>query len=243
MNILKFFGLYTCLLLTIGCGSETQDVVPTPSKRSYFPLTLGNEFTYQSDSIYIGNGGAIRDTFSGQILEIVKDTFRSADNELLYLLERFFRRIDDDQWSRTNSWVAGINDDYAFRTEENLKFVKLVFPPVLGAKWDANRFFNENQKIQVGNEILVIYQSWRSSVESIEEKFSFNDQEYPAIQVSVVDINNSTVLQRKVNEWYADGLGLVRKEMTILDGETLSGSGWTPKKGFIHSLRLIDFKK
>ncbi len=238
--VLAFLAFFVC-----SCGNEIETADKSAFKYAYFPLNIGSTYVYDSDSILIGNGGLYRDTFQSQIREIVKDSFRSADNQLLYSIDRHFRRNSNDDWSPINRWVASTNANFAFRTEENLKFIKLIFPTELNTRWDANKFFDVNQKIVVGSELMAIYPSWKSKIEAIDGKFTIQNAEYPTIQVNLVDFN-STIQFRRGNEWYADGIGLVRREIAVYDGDnTRPGDPWEvkAKKGLVHKLVLREFTK
>jgi hypothetical protein len=235
------------LLLTSifwSCQEESITSESDPSQFAYFPLKLGKEYIYASDSILIGNGGLYRDTFSSQIREVLKDTFRTVDNELVYLIDRFFRRDTTQSWSPINRWIASVNNGYAYRTEENLKFVKMVFPIVEGKKWEPNRFFDENQRIVVGDEQIKIYPGWRAKYVTLSSPVNVGSQTFDAIHVSVVE-PSSNIEHRKVDEYYVKDIGLVKKAMYIYDGDNVNpNESWDKraKKGFVHTLTLLQYK-
>lgn len=58
------------------------------------------------------------------------------------------------------------NKSNAIRTEENIKFVKLVFPVKEGLRFDGNVYVNEDLKVEVGGEMLEPYDSWNHQIKS-----------------------------------------------------------------------------
>ena len=72
--------------------------------------------------------------------------------DTIYKLNRFFKRNEADPWQRINTWTIQKNKSNAIRTEENIKFVKLVFPVKEGLRFDGNVYVNEDLKVEVGGE-------------------------------------------------------------------------------------------
>jgi len=208
----------------------------------FFPITKGKSWIYASDSILYDNGGSKVDTFSSFIKEEVGDSFVDETGITVYKLNRFFKRNPTDVWSRTNTWTTYTDKTRAIRTEENLKFIKLVFPLKKGLRWDGNVFLDEDIKIDVAGESIEAYKNWKHRMEEIDEDFSFNGSNVKSVRVNLVD-DASIIDRRKVTEYYGKGIGLLKKEMIILDSDgSRPNDPWEKKaqKGFIHTLELIE---
>jgi hypothetical protein len=181
----------------------------------------------------------------GFIREVVGDTSRTLDGVREYYIDRYFKRDTSDlQWKRLNTWTAANQGNQATRTEENLKFVKLQFPVTEKLRWDGNRFFDQNQTIIVANQAMRIYPGWVSKVENLAAKVTVNGKEYTACKINVAD-GTSTIGVRYFTEYYVKNIGLVKREMTILDGDnTRPNDPWVDKAkaGFVHTLELISQK-
>jgi hypothetical protein len=236
--------LLSVLFFFNACGSETEEPVIDNFGISYFPLVQGKEYIYESDSILYSNGGTNRDTFKSFIKEVIGDTIHTLDGKTEYFIQRYFKRNFNDEWSAPRRWTAYKDDTNFIRTEENLKFIKLNLPLTTNKRWNANVFFDENQKVSVGVEQLVMYPGWRSIVKNIAKKIKVFDKEYETIDMELVD-ESSAIERRFVHEYYAENIGLVFKEMVILDGDTSRPKDpWLDKgqKGFVHTLRLVSYK-
>lgn len=232
------------VVVILSCSKETQPVDESTFGYDFFPITKGKSWIYASDSIIYDNGGTKIDTFSSFIKEEVGDSFVDETGITVYKLNRFFKRNANDIWSRTNTWTTYTDKTRAIRTEENLKFIKLVFPLKKGLRWDGNVFLDEDIKIDVAGESIEAYKNWKHKIEEIDENFNFNGTDVKSVRVNLVD-DASIIDRRKVTEYYGQGIGLLKKEMIILDSDgSRPNDPWEKKaqKGFILTLTLIEVK-
>lgn len=237
--------LTICLTVVFlpSCNKETEKLDESVFGYDFFPLAPNKSWTYMSDSIVYSNGGSSRDTFKSFIREQVGEALVDASGNTFYKINRFFKRNETDNWTKINTWTVTKDKSRAIRTEENIKFVKLVFPIKKGLRFDGNVFVDEDLKIDVNGEILEPYKNWKHRIEEISEPFTFNGTNVPSLKINLVD-ETSIIDRRKVTEYYGENIGLVKKEMTILDSDgSRPNDPWDKKaqKGFIHTLTLIDY--
>lgn len=121
-----------------GCKEEQAD--PAEMYYGYFPDQVGHFVIYVVDSV-------VYDDFTGQVLEFqyeVKELIESRLNEWegeeSFRLERYVRPDAESSWEIKDIWQAKVLPDRAEKTEENITYIKLVFPPGLGRKWNGNAF-------------------------------------------------------------------------------------------------------
>lgn len=244
-NILFPAGLIAVSVLYFtGCAKETEVIDESTFGYDYFPLSTGQVRVYSSDSIIYDNNGTKIDTFRSFIKEEIAEVFENENNTISYRVNRFFRQDTSRAWTRMNTWTASREKNRAIRTEENLKFVKLVFPIKKGQRWDGNVFLDENIKIDVAGEKIEAYKNWKYRIEETNLNYDFNGTAITAIKVNLVD-DSSIIDRRKVIEYYGKNVGLLKKEMTILDSDgSRPNDPWELKaqRGFIHVLTLIDIK-
>ena len=247
MQLKKYFKKHTVLslLLLLGlvsCKKETEMLDESTFGYDFFPVATGKSWTYTSDSIIYDNGGARRDTFRSFIREELGEKFTDETGNPVFKVHRYFRRNTNDDWTRTNTWTTNVDSSRAIRTEDNLKFVKLIFPIKKGLRWDGNIFLDEDIRIEVAGESIEPYKNWKHRMEEIDEAYDYKGQSIPSIRINLVD-DSSIIDRRKVTEVYGKGIGLVRKEMIILDSDgSKPNDPWEQKaqKGFIHTLTLIE---
>lgn len=105
---------------------------------NYFPLEIGNYRTYNIEKITFSLL-APTDTARYQLKELVADTFRTS-NEVNYILHRFTRTTAEDSWQLDSVWNARRTENHAITVENNVPFVKIVFPVRQNKTWDGNLF-------------------------------------------------------------------------------------------------------
>lgn len=222
----------------------------------YYPLEVGKYWTYAVDSVIYDPeiGGTAIDTTYSFIKEEIKDTLRDNLGELLYRVERYHRSHDTLPWKVQAALTMSRNDRQAFRTEDNLRFIKMVFPASVNKRWDGNAFIDDGLLIPIAGENVEVFKDWESAIVAQGEAFQLDDLEFPdVLDISIADEENF-IEYRSGREVYAAGTGLVYRELWVLDTQCQSccnGDGalcetlpWEEKaeKGFIVRWKLIDFR-
>ena len=128
---------------------------------NYFPLEIGKYITYQLDSIvYRGQSGSdcmfVQDTASHFLKEEVVDIFEDNTGAVNYIIERFTSQYKNGPWQVTDVWNTKKTETQVERVEENLRFIKVVFPVREGTSWNGNTFFQDTT-IVLGGETIDFY--------------------------------------------------------------------------------------
>lgn len=258
----KFTLLFFLTILGIfqmGCNENTVPEDLTVVKGlNYYPLEVGKFITYRLDSIvYTQASGAdcnfVQDTASHFLKEEIVDIYEDNAGAVNYIVERYTRRDASQPWRVIDVWNTKKTDTQVERVEENLRFIKLVFPVREGASWDGNSFFQDTTVV-IGGETIDFFNHWSSEYEYGEVDVP---EEINGIQFdSVLTVIQSEPSENKINhrasvEKYARNVGLVYKEMLILDTQccgavSLSecdGIAWEEKaeRGLILRQWVIDF--
>ena len=247
MYRLMFASVFSIILiycLSMGCSSSTEMGLEHIGI-DYFPLEVGKELVYQVDSvIYDTTGqGTLIDTTSSYLLERIVEKFQNSIGQNVFRIERYFKKNLSDPWQIQKIWSAELDSLRAIRTEDNFRFIKLVFPLVENSFWDGNQFIDKSTNVVVAGETVEIFKDWEYEVIRVDENeqigtFAFNE----VATISQADSENLIEL-RYSREKYAKGIGLVYKEMRILDTQNITESlPWEEKaqKGFILTQLLID---
>lgn len=246
MNKFNLYLLFTIGLALIGglssCDNEVETIDASNFGYEFYPLKIGKTWVYASDSIIVYNGGSRRDTFHSFIKEEVGDSFLDVSGDTIFNLHRYFKRKESDDWQRINTWTTSKDKNRVIRIEENIKFIKMIFPVSGGLRFDANAFVDEDQKVQVAGELLEPYDNWQPRMEATDLEFQYKEAKVKSLFINLVD-DSSIIDRRKAHEFYGHGIGLLKKEMIImdLDSDKIS-EPWEKKsiKGFVHTLTLID---
>lgn len=240
-----YITLLGLLFFLVSCG---DNVIEEPDENlygyEYFPLGVGYTWEYQMDSIVFGGGSNVVTT--SFIQEKITELLSESGANKSYRIERRFKRNVADEWKLIDVWQVAVDGEKATKTEENLKFVKLVFPATKGKRWDGNLFFDSTKEYSVASNFLTIYLDWRYKIEDVDISRTFNDIDYSStMHVSHID-DESAVSKRFSEEFYAKDIGLVERSMEIYGTQDVDTTkAWIDRatEGYQMSQKLISFTK
>jgi len=214
----------TLALLLDACGKRvTLDYDNgAGAQYAYFPLETGKYAVYRVDSIvydFAPGGGTVRDSSVTFVKEVVGDTLRDQTGQLLYTIERYERSSDTAAWQLKSIGTAARTAGQAIRTEDNLRFLKLIFPMDRRSEWDGNVWIDKNREIEIAGERIRPFSNWHYEVDSIDVEavtgaFAFDS----TLLVTEADDNN--IIERRYSRVrYAKHVGVVWREQWILDSQ------------------------
>lgn len=148
INILSLF-----LLVSLGFFSckKKEDDKPVDMGYNYFPDQVGRYVVYDVDSIHYDDfnmdlvthiSPAIEYKF--QIKEKIESIFTDNQNRPTIRLERYVKYFDQAvpytqmTWTLRNVWTENKTLRTAEKVEDNVRFVKLVFPVTANQSWNGN---------------------------------------------------------------------------------------------------------
>ena len=200
MLVAGIFGL-----LFFSCKKEQQPVVYTG--HDYFPNNVGHYVIYQCDSIIVNPFSKKTppfDTFQYQIKEVIDSLFLNNQGQLTQRIVRY-KRADTSTlpWSNILTpekvWTGTLLSNMAVRLEDNINYIKLVFPMSLNQQWNGNAMNT------IG--------TWN---------YQYTTLNIPAIVNGISFDSTLTVLQQKDSsldgyqyyvEQYAAGVGLIYRKI------------------------------
>lgn len=249
VRILFFAGLVFTLLQCC----KVDPFVPVDRGLDYFPLFEGKFIEYQVDSIIFDDfgGGNIKDTFKTFVREEIGSFTIDQFGDTTYVLERSVRKSSENPWLLQDIWTVGRNLKEAFKTEENQRLVVLSFPLNENSIWNPIAYINPSIQVLVGTETIAMYSNWSSAVESIDIAGEVGDFTWePGNVLTVVQADDDNGIElRFVREQYVRDIGLVYREMRILDSRCKRlgdlgpclGQSWDEhgEKGFYLTQRII----
>lgn len=162
----------------------------------FFPLSGGQFRTYQVEEVIIT--GSVPDTSHYFLKEVLADSI-VHESQMSYLVYRYVTEDTTTAWRLDSVWAARRSGTQAVVVENNIPFVKLIFPVKSGASWDGNA-------LNARGEFPYFYES----VESLqigEEAFSAAE----VIRVVIADVPENLVEQDERSEVYVRGIGLAQK--------------------------------
>lgn len=251
--------LYALLCLTtftfLACEEE-PDPFPTDLGYAYYPLEVGKFRLYELDSVVYdpGGSGTLVDTSAGQLREEIVERFEDAAGDTVYRVERSYRRAVGMPFQVIKVYTEQLDRQrqQLLRQEDNLRFVKMVFPVRENRSWDGNVNFDEQINVLVAGESVQMFKSWdyryeRTGLDSTIAAIDYTD----LVHLELANSEN-LIENRQADEYYAPGVGLVYRTLDIQDtqceiccnndAEQCFTLPWAERaeKGFSLRQRLID---
>lgn len=248
MQIKYLFYLALACSLFVACDDniEYRDI---DYKYEYFPLSIGKYIIYDVDSVTYGfasGGGTAVETASFEWKETVVDTFRDAENRLVYEVERSRRDSSQQAWQLVSVLAVTQTGERLERVENNRRFVELFFPLKMEDPLNLYQYFDELELVSVRGEVIEAFKGWEYLITEMDvpatvNGFLFNE----TATVSYANMENAIEL-RTVTTQYAKNIGLIYKEIKILDTQCISACAnmtWEEKaeKGFMLKMKLKQY--
>ncbi len=235
-----------CFCTFLASCEQTPDGFQIEQDEAYFPLAIGKYILYEVDStIYDPTGGAHVRTSRTLMKEEIVDTLRDNTGNLLYKTERSIRAAEGLPWQVVKVFTASIQGAQAIVTEDNLRFIKMVFPLRRNNSWNGNVYFSPNLIVRVAGESLEMFKDWTYKVEEKDQPLSAGSFTFAEVAtIREADSENLIELRRSKSQ-YAKGIGLIYRELWILDTqciEACQGQTWEEKaeKGFILKQTILE---
>ncbi len=169
---------------------------------NYYPIRIGDYFIYDViDTSFQGLGSEIVSTY--QVKEEIHETVVVNDEER-YQIYLYYKQ-PNEEWKEypDSNWTVFLKEGKLIRIEDNIRFVKLVFPLSVNKKWDGNITDTESDP-----------QNYYTMKE-INRPFSYDAQNFNET-VSVVHYENSSALDDNYSvEVFAKNVGMVYKEIKV----------------------------
>lgn len=233
------------ILISYGCSTNEIEELPDANfGRRYAPIEVGKYLEYSYDSLTYAAKGTIKDTLSGYIKEVIEEEYITGAGDTAFKLVKYWKKENGDQYKISDVESVRISDKQLIVSEENISFIKLVFPNTLGTTWDGNALFdNSIEELFAGDPIAGKYTGWTYEITERDQSMEGINQTFEdIIKVKHIDSEGPFEL-RKSFEIYAAGIGLVKRCISILDTQRPNPDiSWEDKAdlGYIVTQRLID---
>ncbi|MEO8150917.1 MAG: hypothetical protein ABI723_25005 [Bacteroidia bacterium] len=218
---------FFCLAI-FSCKKENNTEAPNLGY-TYFPVDVGHYIIYDVDSAQKSDWDHLETHSQYQIKEVIESVFTDNQGRPTLRIERYRKdSLFYPDWTIYNVWSANLTATTAERFENNIRYIKLIFPIQNGKTWNGNSMNTDE-----GED----YQYTGS-----HEHMTINNLTFDSVStVLQVDDLSNFVTPKYKEEKYAAGVGLIyRKKMefhTQLDSvgkpDTLSY--------IIYTERIVDF--
>jgi hypothetical protein len=166
----------------------------------YYPLDIGRYVIYDVyDTTY---NGIVRSDSLYQLKELIYSSFQEGD-EQKYVLHQYFKKTTDAEWpdQPDSVWTLVNTSNQLVRTENNIPYIKLVFPVKDNITWNGNA--------------RNIYDAQIYTMKDVDLPYTVSNLSYG--QCLKVEISNTKSLVSKDDRYeiYSRGIGPIKKEYTV----------------------------
>lgn len=205
----RYFLMVTLALfvMVFSCKKDKEPIV-VDIGYDYFPKAIGTYVIYEVDSFFYNDFTSTIDTFSFQIKEKIIEKFTDLSNRPTEKIVRYYRKLATDEWLTKDVWFANVTSNTAEKVEENIRFVKIVFPLKKDAAWNGNRFNNLGEQDY--------------SITKLNETLRIGSLDFDSI-IQVTQAADSNLIEKNIAfEIYAKHVGLVyKKKLQIADKDSV----------------------
>ena len=133
MKLAAIILIFMCLLFS-SCKKDAPSDTTLNQGYNYFPGEVGSYIIYEVDSIAYDDKSHAPDTTRYLLKEVFASTFTDNSGRPTLRLERFIKMYNDSipydslNWTGPRVWYANITSNTVEKVEENIRYIKLVFP-------------------------------------------------------------------------------------------------------------------
>jgi len=195
-----FLGLLGIVGFLNACTSSQLEPDAKALGYDFFPISVGHFMEYQvNETSYSSqNINAPIDT-AYQIREEQTQLFNDIQNETEVKIYRFGRTDASKPWSLLAVWASKRTPSQALRIEDNQTYWNLIFPLKNGATWNGNAYNNFGKKLY--------------EIADFNKPYSINEFNFDRTLKVIQSNDSSLVSQDRRIEVYAEGVGLVSREV------------------------------
>ena len=127
-------------------------------------------------------------------------------------MERYVRDDWNEDWQIKDVWNISKSDGTIERVEENLRFIKMVFPVDDGLRWEGNAFIDPNISNSFNGNSIKTYEFWDNDYfySDVDQAEQIGNLTFDSIATIIQSDNENTQLfnYRYSVEKYARDIGL-----------------------------------
>ncbi|MCO6500143.1 MAG: hypothetical protein J5I47_07170 [Vicingus serpentipes] len=195
--------IFLFILIFFSSCKKNRDNVSPNMGYSYAGLDLGSYIVYDVDSYHYNKPFNVDTIVQFQIKEVVDARYMDLEGEEAFKIIRYRKEKDSTQWVLQDVWNAKRTITNYQKDEENIRYIKLIFPVRDNKNWNGNAMNNngaeEYEYVSVNQrEIVGSY-----TLDSVLTVLQFEDV--------------NLVQERFFEEKYAAGIGLISKKSVDID--------------------------
>lgn len=235
-SYLKMLSALFAAAMMCSFGSCKKDAeVETDIGYGYFPTEIGHWVIYEIDSTVYDDFEGDTDIYRYQVKELLESEFIDNEGRIAVRVERYRRNFDSIlpydsiPWYLSRVWSFTRTNERAEKLEENVRYMRLIFPANDGKTWDGNALNTIGQ--------------WNYKYTEADQPFSIGAFAFDSTCLVEQKREINLINHRVYYERYAKNVGLVEKN--VIDVRD-TGFAAVPVinriySGVIYNITLVDY--
>lgn len=230
--------IIACVFATVffACKKTTDNNNYTTHDHGYYPLKIGKYVVYDVDSIIWDDFHCVVDTHHYQMRYDVTDTFTDNQHRFSYTINVLNRKADTMQWQVDHVFYVTDSASRLEVVENNLRFIKLVYPVTEGTTWKGNAY------IPSADQDYTYFDNWNYKYVNTGQSFDNGKVRYDNT-VTVTEDNDSLntppnySFRTYAKEAYSYNVGMIYRELIHWTYDPNAGAC---RKGYGVVMRAVD---
>ena len=196
---MKITLIILSIFLLLACDNINSNLSLSQDGGKFFYPKIGQSVVYYvEDTQHELTGKFVVKTY--QLKEVNVSTFKDLEGKEALRIERYRRENNSQKWVIDSVFTAKKEIDKGLKTENNVTYVKILFPIKEGLKWNGNAYNS------FGNDIY--------ELKKVNQFFQTNGRKFDNT-FTVIQQNDSTLVDlKKKIEIYAENIGMIYQEKT-----------------------------
>jgi len=219
------FLLLTALSISVFFACKKHETLPPLDyKWAYYPLKLNSVIVYRVDSTQYFQFSNSKTTYNFELKDSVVSDISEGSSKT-FVIHRYKRPLNG-AWAFQKVITRTLTGLRAEEFIDNIKFVRLVFPPQIDKYWKGNTYNNLND-----------YATF--SITGLDQKVEINSHVLDST-LTVEEVQEDNLIrQYYATAIYAKNIGLVQRYE--VNGQT-EITDTIIKEGYRYTMKLISFK-
>ena len=210
------------LIATILSACNKEETAPAKSFfYEYYPLQKAKVLIYDVDSTAYSDFTNTSTNYKFKLKDSVADVFKDLLGNDVYRVERYKKMNGSNTWVYQKTIARSLSIRAAQETLDNVTYTRLIFPPIVGAKW------NGNSRNTLGEAIY--------EITDFPATTSIGNSQYDSTVVVLQADENNLIREDIASEVYAKNIGLIKKQVRAIDKDINTQK---IKNGTIYSMTL-----
>ncbi len=204
----SFLILFSIGFFLFSCSKKEEEIVIDISSE-YAGLVVGKYVVYNVDSITYDDFDGSEELASYQIRETVDSKFIDLEGDEAFKIIRYRRDADTLAWNLIDVWSSKLTTTNFQKIEENIKYVKLIFPAKIDKTWNGNAMNNIGQ--------------WDYEYITVDQEEVIGGVAFgKVLNVLQLDALDNIITPQLFEEKFAKGVGMVYKRSLSRTRKSLS---------------------